>query len=133
MYVLVLSPLMAAAQRAFGDYVPPGELLPALGTALIPFFVANVVLAPFVEENLYRGYAIPRLKQTFGLPGALLISCLSFGLLHWAGGFWYIALTGVVAGGVLGGVFVWRNNIVAAFAAHLALNLIEFMFVWLAG
>ncbi|MBW7885329.1 MAG: CPBP family intramembrane metalloprotease [Caldilineaceae bacterium] len=61
----------------------------------------------------------------------ILLSCLFFGLLHWAGGFWYIVLTGVVAGGILAGLFVWRRNIVVAFAAHLTLNLVEFLLVWI--
>lgn len=132
LYIFVLSPVLTTIQRIVGDYVPPGQLLPNLGSTVLPFFVANVLLAPFVEENIYRGYAIPRLGQRLSQPGAILISCLFFGLLHWSGGFWYILLTGAVAGGVLAGLFTWRRNIVAAFAAHLALNLVEFLFVWLA-
>jgi membrane protease YdiL (CAAX protease family) len=131
LYVFALSPLLAVVQRAVGDYVPPGELMPALGSALPPFFLANVVVAPLIEEGLYRGYAIPRLAWRFGPWGAWLISSLCFGLLHWAGGFWYIVLTGLAAGGVLGGLFVWRRSLTAAYAAHLALNLVEFLFVWM--
>lgn len=89
------------------------------------------MLAPFVEENIYRGYAISRLRQRFGITGAIFLSCLFFGLLHWAGGFWYVVLTGIVAGGIFAGLFVWRRNIVVAYAAHLALNLVEFLLVWL--
>ena len=59
-----------------------------------------------------------------------LQSCLFFGLLHWTGGFWYILLTGFVAGGIFAALFLWRRNIVATYAAHLALNLVEFLFVW---
>jgi len=131
LYLSVLSPFLVAAQQRFGDYVPPGEMLPALGAAVIPFFLANVVFAPFVEESIYRGYALSRLLPEFGIPGAVLISCIFFGLLHWAGGFWYIMLTGIVAGGVFSGLFVWRGSIIAPFAAHLTLNSIEFLYVWL--
>lgn len=131
LYIFVLSPLLATVQRVIGDYVPPEQILPSLGSAVIPFFIANVVLAPFVEENIYRGYAISRLRQRFGITGAILLSCLFFGLLHWAGGFWYIVLTGIVAGGIFAALFVWRRNIVVAYTAHLALNLVEFLFVWL--
>jgi len=130
LYIFVLSPLLTTVQRVVGDYVPPEQMLPSLGAAMIPFFIANVVLAPFVEENIYRGYAISRLGQRFGVAGAFLLSCLFFGLFHWAGGFWYIVLTGAVAGGVLGGLFIWRRNIVVAYMAHLALNLVEFLLVW---
>ena len=46
-------------------------------------------------------------------------------------GFWYIVLTALVAGGMFAALVLWRRSIVAAFAAHLALNLVEFVFVWL--
>ena len=113
-----------------GDYVPPGELTGALGAALVPFFLANVLLAPFVEESLYRGYALDRLRQRYGLALAVVISCAFFGLLHWAGGFWYILLTGFVAGGLFAGLRVWRRTLIAPFAAHLALNILEFVWIW---
>lgn len=131
LYIYVLSPLMAAAQTAFGDYVPAGELLPSLGIVIIPFFLANVILAPFVEENIYRGFALTRLMPRFGTVGAVAISCIFFGLLHWSGGFWYMLLTGLVAGGLFAGLFVKRKNLLAPFGAHLALNIIEFLLIWL--
>ena len=132
LYFTVLSPAMTWLQRNVGDYVPPGELTGALGAALVPFFLANVLLAPFVEESLYRGYALDRLQQRYGMTLAIVISCAFFGLLHWAGGFWYILLTGVVAGGLFAGLRVWRRTLVAPFAAHLALNILEFVWIGLA-
>ena len=132
LYFTMLSPSMTWLQSHVGDYVPPGELTGALGAALVPFFLANVVLAPFVEESLYRGYAFIRLQKRYGLPLAIIVSCAFFGLLHWAGGFWYILLTGVVAGGLFTGLRVWRRTLVAPFAAHLVLNLLEFIWIWIA-
>lgn len=131
LYIVALEPLMTLAQTNIGDYVPAGSLLTSLGSSVLPFFLANVVLAPWVEENIYRGYALTRLSQRYRTPIAIAISCLFFGLLHWAGGFWYILLTGVLAGGLFAGLTVWRKNMVAPFAAHLALNLVEFLYVWL--
>lgn len=131
LYVTVLSPLLTLAQQTLGDYIPAGELLPTVGASLVPFFAANVLLAPFVEENLYRGYTFAHPARRFSPAVTLVVTCLFFGLLHWAGGAWYILLTGIVAGGLFGGLRLWRQNIVAPFAAHLALNLFEFIFVWL--
>ncbi len=54
-YLTALSPLIELAQTRIGDYVPPGEIMPALGGMIVPFFIANLVLAPFVDESLYRG------------------------------------------------------------------------------
>ncbi len=132
LYIYVLSPLLATVQRVVGDYVPPEEILTSLGSAVLPFFIANVLLAPFIEENIFRGYAISQLGKRFGAPVTFILSCLFFGLFHWAGGFWYIILTGLVAGGAFAALFVWRRNIVSAFTAHLALNIVEFLLVWLA-
>lgn len=133
LYILVLSPLLTTVQGAVGDYVPPGEMLQALAGAAVPFFLANVLLAPFVEESLYRGYGISALKKRLGVPTTVVVSCVLFGLLHWAGGFWYVILTGAVAGGLLVGLRIGRGNIIAAYAAHLTLNLVEFFYValWL--
>ena len=129
-YLTELSPLLVAAQRTFGDFVPPGDVISTLSGSRSVFFLANVVLAPFVEETLYRGVALPVLTSKLGTRRALAISCGCFGLLHWAGGLWYMLLTGVVAGGLFAGLYLWRKGIVAPFCAHLALNLAEFLFAW---
>lgn len=128
LYVFFLSPMLTSLQQIW-DYVPAGELFTALGASLIPFAIADVLLAPFVEESIYRGYGLTRLLGKFSQPAAITLSCFFFGILHWTGGFWYILLTGIVAGGL----FVWlrmsRKNIIAPFAAHLALNIVETIFI----
>jgi membrane protease YdiL (CAAX protease family) len=130
LYVFVLSPTLSVLQQRLGDYVPSGELFSTLGAAIIPFILANVFFAPFVEEGIYRGYAIPKLGARFGNTAAIVISCLFFGLLHWTGGFWYMLLTGAVAGGLFAGLFTARKNIIAPFAAHLAVNIVETLFIF---
>ncbi len=129
-YLVWLEPLLEFLQRTVGDYVPPGSVLPTLSGSIGTFFVANVLLAPLVEETLYRGVALPLLTRHTGRTAAILLSCTFFGALHWAGGFWYIVLTGVVGGGIFAGLYYWRNGIVAPFAAHLALNLVEYVYAW---
>ncbi|MBL8079575.1 MAG: CPBP family intramembrane metalloprotease [Anaerolineales bacterium] len=128
LYIFILSPMLTNLQRIW-DYVPAGELFTTLGASIIPFVIADVLLAPFVEESIYRGYGLTRLLGRFSKHAAILLSCFFFGILHWTGGFWYILLTGIVAGGL----FLWlrlsRNNIIAPFAAHLALNIVETIFI----
>lgn len=128
LYFTVLSPMLTRLQQIW-DYVPAGELFSALGASLIPFAVADVLFAPFVEESIYRGYGFMRLLGKYGQPTAIALSCLFFGLLHWTGGFWYILLTGIVAGGLFAWLRVSRKNLIAPFAAHLALNLLETIFI----
>ena len=129
-YLYWLAPLLETLQRTFGDFVPPGSVLPTVSSSIGLFFIANVLLAPLVEETLYRGIAIPLLTNHLGVLWAVVLSCLLFGLLHWAGGLWYMLLTGVVAGGAFAGLFYWRGGVLAPFAAHFALNLIEFIYAW---
>ena len=129
-YILWIGPALEVLQRSVGDYVPAGSVLPAISGSIGVFFIANVILAPWVEETLYRGYAIPLLATHFGVAGAVAISCLLFGLLHWTGGIWYILLTGAVVGGTFAGLFLWRDGVLTPFVAHLTLNLIEFFYAW---
>jgi uncharacterized protein len=128
LYVYILSPMLTRFQQIW-DYVPAGELLTTLGTSIIPFAIADVLFAPFVEENIYRGYGLTRLLGKFSSPIAIALSCLFFGILHWTGGFWYILLTGAVAGGLFAWLRISRKNIIAPFAAHLALNIVETIFI----
>lgn len=130
LYLYALAPLLETLQRTMGDFVPPGEVLPTVSRGIVLFFVANVLLAPLVEETLYRGIALPVLGSALGVPWAVALSCVFFGLLHWVGGFWYMLLTGVLAGGMFAGLHLWRGGILAPFAAHLALNLVEFAYAW---
>ena len=72
-----------------------------------------MLLAPFLEESIYRGWATSRLLLRFGLLPTALIVCGSFGRLHWAGGLWYVLLVGFVAGGLFISLRLLRNNLVA--------------------
>ncbi len=81
-YLLVLAPAITQLQSSIGDYVPPGSVLPAVSSNLVLFFIVNVLLAPFVEETLFRAIAIPALVPSLGILGASLLSCVCFGLLN---------------------------------------------------
>lgn len=133
LWIYSIEPILSSIQSTVGDYVPTGSLFPALGAAIIPFAVANVLLAPFVEENIYRGYGVTKLLPRFGVKGAILLSSLFFGLLHWSGGFWYILTTGIIVGIPFAILRQRRGNILVPFGAHLALNLVETLLLWLVG
>lgn len=127
-YFSWLAPLVNGLQSTWGDYVPAGSILPTLTGNLTAFFIANILLAPLIEETLYRGLALRILGDRFGTWVAGLLSCTAFGLLHWAGGLWYMLLTGAVAGGCFTALYLWRRGLVAPVSAHLSLNLIEFAY-----
>lgn len=127
-YLKWLSPMLVWLQTQW-DYVPAGDLMSTLGSAIVPFAIADVLLAPFVEELIYRGVALPRLMAKYPPAVALLLGCLAFGLLHWTGGFWYVLLVGLVAGGLFSWLRLQLGNLIAPIAAHLALNLIETIYI----
>ncbi|MBI5353590.1 MAG: CPBP family intramembrane metalloprotease [Chloroflexi bacterium] len=131
LYFYILTPLLTSLQKIW-DYVPAGSVLTTLGSAIIPFAIADVLLAPFVEESIYRGYGLTRLLGKFSQPAAIALSIFFFGILHWTGGFWYILLVGIVAGGSFAWLRISRKNIIAPFAAHLALNIVETIFIVMA-
>ena len=131
LYFYVLTPILTSLQKIW-DYIPAGAVLTTLGSAIIPFAIADVLFAPFVEESIYRGYGLTRLLGKFSQPAAIALSIFFFGILHWTGGFWYVLLVGIVAGGPFAWLRMSRKNIIAPFAAHLALNLVETIFIVLA-
>lgn len=76
----------------------------------------------FVEESIYRGFALPFLEARWGTGRAVLVTSAAFGLLHWGNGPEAIVITAVI-GALLAGIFVWRRNLVAGTVAHALYNL----------
>lgn len=119
-----LDRLVRRAQARFGDYVPAGSTA-MLGAGGVPFVVANVVLAPAVEELWYRGLLFGALAPELGGVAAAVAGCAAFGLFHWPGGAWYVLVTGALVGGVCWALRAWDGGLAGPVAAHLTLNLIE--------
>lgn len=128
-YFNLLIPLQTLLQNSLGDFVPAGETLKALGTQKLVFFIANVLLAPFVEESIYRNYVLARFLEKYSISKSVILSALFFGLLHWTGGFWYILITAVFIGFPFAYIVVKQKNIIWVFAAHLTLNLLEYIYI----
>lgn len=129
LYFYIFSPLQSYLQLNIGDYVPAGETMTVLAKQTIPFFIANVLFAPFVEESLYRNYTLTRFLEKYSLTNSIIITVTMFGLLHWVGGLWYILMTGLLVGLPFAIIATKRKNIIWVFVAHLTLNLIEFIYI----
>jgi membrane protease YdiL (CAAX protease family) len=97
---------------------PAGEI----GLLIWGSFV--VLFAAAVEEIYFRGWLQPVLARHFGLPGAILISALTFAALHIMGGARSpTTLVNLFLGGILFGLLAARSGgIAAAVAAHFAWN-----------
>ncbi len=129
LYFYIFSPLQTYLQINIGDYVPAGETMMVLGKQTIPFFIANVLFAPFVEESLYRNYTLTRFLEKYSSTKSIIITVIMFGLLHWVGGLWYIIMTGLLVGLPFAIIATKRKNIAWVFVAHLTLNLLEFIYI----
>lgn len=119
--------LVTFLQTRLGDYVPAGDTSNSVSEISLLFFVFNVILAPFVEENIYRNIAFKELRNRYSPIVSVIVTSVFFGLLHWLGGFWYIVVTGIFIGIPFGILQLKRESILLVFTAHLALNLYEFI------
>ena len=52
------------------------------GGSLLHFFILAVIVAPLVEETIFRGILFSRLTAKWGMVRAMVTSSLAFGLLH---------------------------------------------------
>ena len=123
-YELALGPALDWLRANVGDLIPPGETRHALGAAVVPFVIANVFVAPFVEEVLFRGLLDWRFRTLWGPRASMVIGVLAFGLLHWVGGIFYIAATALIGAGFL----AYRRrtgSVFASIAAHFSFNTLE--------
>lgn len=76
----------------------------------------------FVEESIYRGFALPYFEDGRGTVPAVIVTSAAFGLLHWGNGPAAILVTSIL-GALLAAIFVWRRNLVAGTVAHALYNL----------
>jgi uncharacterized protein len=97
--------------------------------AALALMVMSVVLAPVVEETIFRGYIYPVVARSFGVAAAVIGTGTLFGLLHaeqlW-GGWAQIVL--LVAVGI---VFTWvraaKRTVLASYLLHASYN--SFLFL----
>lgn len=89
----------------------------------------SVVVAPLVEETIFRGFIYPTLARSWGVRRSILATGTLFGLMHafqlWKG-WWEIALLVLV-----GIVFTWvravTRTVAASYCVHLGYNGLLFL------
>jgi membrane protease YdiL (CAAX protease family) len=91
-----------------------------------------VVAQPVAEELVFRGIALPALRQGFGAWMGLVLCSLAYGLFHQlayssptndATLVWYGLALPLLAGLFISGVRVYTGSTRAAIAAHMAFGL----------
>jgi membrane protease YdiL (CAAX protease family) len=120
-------------QFSSGFFRPKGKLpietfFQDRGSALLLMLV-SVLLAPVLEETIFRGFIYPVIARSLGIAASVAITGTIFGLLHAAqlwGGWTQIALL-VVVGIVFTYVRAVTKTVVASYLLHLSYN--SFLFI----
>ena len=85
------------------------------------YLILSIIIVGASEEWLYRAYAIERLERLTGSTGiAVVVSLVIFALVHyplWGAG---PAVTTLVSGAILAGLYVYTRDIVMLMVAHVA-------------
>jgi CAAX protease family protein len=125
---IVLSIIVALGSSLF----PPKKDLPIQALfqdrfATLLFMLLAVLLAPLVEETIFRGYIYPVIARSFGKVWGILATGALFGLLHasqlW-GGWSQIALL-VFVGIVLTLARAVSRSVMASFVIHTSYNSLQ--------
>ena len=105
------------------ETLPIEELLKARVSAIV-FGILAALVAPVVEETIFRGFLYPVVARQFGVGAGVTITGTLFGLLHAAqlwGGWWQIALL-ILVGIVLTWVRARTGTVAASYFVHLGYN-----------
>ena len=105
------------------ENTPMEELFKYRQTALL-FVAMAVLIAPLVEETLFRGYLYPMFARSFGVWPGIILTGVLFGFMHGAQLGWTWSLVGVLV--VVGIIFTFvrarTGSVFASFLMHLGYN-----------
>lgn len=107
--------------------LPIEELFQSRPTVLM-LMALGILVAPLVEETIFRGYIYPVLARGLGIPVGIGVTGTLFGLMHAAqlwGGWGQIALI-IVVGVVLTAVRARTGTVLASYLVHLGYNTMLF-------
>jgi uncharacterized protein len=121
--------LLAIALSALSQLLrtPDNNLMDKLVNSWLTFVlfaVTAVLIAPFFEELLFRGFLQPLLSRTFGLVAGVILTSALFGLLHLFqySLAWQYALIIFLAGAAFGWVRERTGSIVPGTLMHCCFN-----------
>jgi len=105
------------------ETLPIEELLKARVSILL-FGILGVLVAPLVEETIFRGFLYPVIARRLGVAAGIAITGTLFGLMHAAqlGGAWGQISLLILVGVVLTWVRARTGTVAASFFVHLGYN-----------
>lgn len=110
--------LLPISEQAMGEYTHLVEATTQSGPPLLSF-LATVLLAPIVEEAVFRGLVYPALRKANGVFFSLLIESLLFGALH--GNIIWVVYAACL-GAVMTLVYEWSGSLYISLLFHMAFN-----------
>lgn len=90
-------------------------------------FVALVVIAPIVEEIVFRGFMLPTFAKKFGWRPAVLMTSLLFGLVHWQ---LNVGIITFIMGLLLAWLYKKTGSLWPAILFHSLKNLVAFLIIF---
>ena len=121
--VLAIVVTFAGAFFNSKENLPIEELLKARVSVML-FAILGVVVAPLVEETIFRGFLYPVIARRLGVSAGIGVTGTLFGLMHAAqlwGGWGQIALL-IMVGVILTWVRARTGTVTASYFVHLGYN-----------
>jgi membrane protease YdiL (CAAX protease family) len=122
MLLAIMISALSALVRPVGE-IPMERLFQQRESAALVLFAA-VVVAPVVEELLFRGWLYPVVARTFGVACGVLITGALFGLMHGAQLGWHTGLVALLT--LAGVVFTYfrarTGSVLPSYFLHLGYN-----------
>jgi membrane protease YdiL (CAAX protease family) len=103
--------------------MPIEELFRYKNTAML-FMAMAVLIAPLVEETVFRGYLYPLFAKYFGVATSVIVTGVLFGLMHGAqlGWTWGLVFVLIAVGVIFTFVRARTGSVFASFLLHLGYN-----------
>jgi membrane protease YdiL (CAAX protease family) len=114
---------LVSARMKTPENLPMEELFKYRQVALM-FMAMAVLVAPLVEETLFRGYLYPLFARSFGVWPGIFLTGLLFGLMHGAqlGWTWSLVAILIMVGVIFTLVRARTGSVFASYLMHLGYN-----------
>ena len=127
--ITVLAIMMSLFIGTFMVLVLPEDMMEAynataqatLGGPSVLQFISAVILAPIVEEIIFRGFVLPRFAKAMPLTLAVVLSSVTFGLIHNMQIVWICYAT--VLGLLMAFIAIHEKSVLASILFHVVFNL----------
>jgi len=110
------------------EHEQPFEVL--LGDNLFLMFFTLAIVAPVIEEIVFRGIVQKKLMKMMRVPGAIILQAVIFGAVHLD---FYQGTYTVFIGIMIGIIYLWYDSIYIPITIHVAFNATSVMLYHIAG